>query len=52
LLSDDDPRPLATFAQQPVELGAAYCDGLPVGQGRRAAGSIDRRDQVAFRGQV
>jgi hypothetical protein len=31
LLSDDDPRPLATLAQQHVELGAAHGDGAPVG---------------------
>jgi len=50
LLSDDDPRPLATLAQQRVELGATHGDGAAVGQGRGAALRIYGRDQVAFRG--
>jgi hypothetical protein len=50
LLSDHNPRPLATFAQQRVELGAAHGDGAAVGQGHRAAGGIHRCDQGAFRG--
>jgi hypothetical protein len=41
---------LATLAQQRVELGAAHGDGAAVGQGHRAAGSIHRCDQGAFRG--
>jgi hypothetical protein len=35
LLSDDDPRPLTTLAQQRVELGTAYCDGAAVGEPAR-----------------
>jgi hypothetical protein len=48
-LSDDNPSLLATLAQQRVELGAAYCDGAAIGQGRGAACRIHRLDQVVFR---
>jgi Tripartite tricarboxylate transporter family receptor len=50
LLSDDDPRPLATLAQQRVELGAAHCDGATIRQGHCSARRLHGHDQVVFRG--
>jgi hypothetical protein len=41
-LSDDDPRPRATLAQQRVELGVAYGDDAAVGEGDRPACGIHR----------
>jgi hypothetical protein len=35
LLSDDDPSPLATLAQQGVELGATHGDGSAAPTGRK-----------------
>jgi hypothetical protein len=49
-LSDDNPRPLTTLAQQRVELGATNGDGATIWQGYRAALRLDGCDQVAFRG--
>jgi hypothetical protein len=43
------PRPLATLAQQRVELGATNGDGAAVWQRHDAARRIHGRDQVAFR---
>jgi hypothetical protein len=40
LPSDDHPRPLATLAQQRVELSATDGDGAPVGQGLRLDGPV------------
>jgi hypothetical protein len=49
LLSDHNPRPLTTLAQQHVELGAAYCDGATIRQRHCSARGIDRHDQIALR---
>jgi hypothetical protein len=50
LLSDDDPRPLATLAQQRVELGAAYGDSAAIGERHGTARRIHGGYQLAFRG--
>jgi hypothetical protein len=48
MLSDNHPCPLATLAQQRVELSAAYRDGATVGKGHRATGRFDRGHKGAF----
>jgi hypothetical protein len=52
LHSDNHPCPLATFAQQRVELSAAQGDRAAVGQGSGAALRFDSGHKGAFSGQV
>jgi hypothetical protein len=48
-LSDNDPCPLATLAQQRVELGAAHGDDATVGERHGTARRIRGGYQLAFR---
>ena len=52
LLSDHNPCPLATLAQQRVELGATDGDGATILQEYCATLRIHGRDQVALRGYL
>jgi hypothetical protein len=52
LLSDNHPRPVATLAQQRVELSAAYADSATVGEGSTPAARLDGGHNSAFGGQL
>jgi hypothetical protein len=52
LLSNEDPSPLTTLAQQRVKLRPADSDGTTIGQQYRPAGRFDGGHKVAFRDQI
>jgi hypothetical protein len=52
LLSNQDPSPRTTLAQQRVKLRPADSDGTTIGQHRRPARRFDGGHKVAFRCQI
>jgi hypothetical protein len=52
LLSNNHPSPLATLAQQRVELSAANGDGATVREGSIPAARLDGGHKGAFGGQI